>query len=181
MFKTVHILAIESGNEAHALRAILECWNINVSITWVGNSDQLVDYFSFQAHHDLIIISGHGNQDSLFLPPLAPDIANEYQYQDRITIANFSHFLQLQQNTVLNLSCNGGSTSFAEVFLNKGARAYIGAKDAVDGGAALMYAIEWLYAIIISGLSVLEAHQLAANHTDERGLFGIWQSVSACS
>ena len=175
MFKTVHILAIETGNEPHALRAVLECWGLDVSITWVGNADQVVAYLSSKPSHDLIIISGHGDANTLYLPELAAELAAEYRYKDQLTTNDFREFLDLKQNVVLNLSCEGGGSALAQVFLEQGASTYIGAKDAPDGSAALMYALEWLYAVNIEGKSLNEAHALATNHLDDRSIFVVWQ------
>jgi hypothetical protein len=45
-----------------------------------------------------------------------------------------------------------------------------------------MYALQFLYAFIATGVSVGDAHELAANQSDDRGMFRIWgaeQSTSA--
>jgi len=56
----LHILKIGTG-EVHALRSAAEYWGDFVTVTWVGNSSQIVEYFSHYPDHDLIIISGHGS------------------------------------------------------------------------------------------------------------------------
>jgi hypothetical protein len=56
----MHIIAIETGSEPHAVRSAAEWWGVFVTMTWVGNSGQIVDYFAGQPDHDLIVISGHG-------------------------------------------------------------------------------------------------------------------------
>ena len=126
--KNIHILAIETGHEPHALRSVLECWGIDVTVTWVGNANQIVDYLASEPKQNLIIISGHGNADSLFLPELAPEIVAEYVYQNHISADNFRQFLKLNNQIILNLSCHSGSSLLAQAFLEKGASVYIGVK-----------------------------------------------------
>ena len=77
---TLHIVAIGTG-EAHALRAAAEYWRAFVTVTWVGNSGQMVEYFSKSPVHDLIIIAGHGDERGLLLPELAEEIRSQISLQ----------------------------------------------------------------------------------------------------
>jgi hypothetical protein len=172
----LHIITIDSANEPHAIRAAAEVWNIAVTVTWVGNSGQIVDYFAGQPAHDLIIISGHGNEHGLILPQLAEAIADRYPYHDVIRAEDFAQFVRLNGNTVINLACLGGQSSLAEAFLKQGARYYIGPIDYPDANAALMYILTFLYHHGVHQGDVVEAHHLAANHEDDRQQFKLYSS-----
>jgi hypothetical protein len=110
----LHILAIGTG-EAHALRSAAEYWGAFVTMTWVGNSSQIVEYFSHHPEKDLIIISGHGDERGLLLPELAQEVRNRYPYNEVLRPEDFTHFLQLAENTIINTSCLGGMRQLGPV------------------------------------------------------------------
>ena len=170
----MHIIAIETGNEPQAIRAAAEWWGVFVTMTWVGNSGQIVDYFAGQPDHDLIIISGHGDELGLRLPELNNETANRYPYNQVIRPGDFGQFLQLNGNAVISLACLGGMRQLADVFLAQGARHYIGPVDYPDGASALMYILEFLYNHVYHGRSVEEAHRFASNHNDDRQQFKLY-------
>lgn len=172
--KKIHILELGTGNEAHALRAAAECWGADVTVSWVGNSAQVVDYFSSQPAHDLIIISGHGDPAGLRLPELHESVRHKYPYDKRISPDQFREFVKLNGSPVVNLSCETGREPFADAFLAGGAKWYIAPIGSPDGSASLMYALQFLYAFIATGVSVVAAHELAISQVDDRGMFRIW-------
>lgn len=171
---TLHILAIETGGESYAIRLAAEQWGMTVTLTGVGNSGQIVDYFKGRPTHDLILISGHGDERGLLLPELDDEIAARYPYNDVIRPADFDQFLQLNGNTVVNLSCLGGLPPLTDSFLTHGARHYIGPVIHPDGNAALMYGLEFLYNYVQQNGNVGEAHRLASNHPDDRQHFNLY-------
>jgi len=167
----VHIIAIETGNEPHALRAAAEAWGAEVTVTWVENSDQIVSYFSDRPPHDIIIISGHGDASSLHLPILTPTLQSQYRYTEQITAEQFSEFVILSSSHVINLACEAGSPTLSRAFLACGALSYIGSSIAPDGAASLMYGIELLYGLLVEKLPIVKAHKIASNHDDDRHTF----------
>lgn len=166
----LHILAIETGNEAHAIRAAAEHWEYKVSITWVGHPDQVVEFLHSPPPNKIIILSAHGDETGIYLPNLAEDITTTYPYRNQLKPEDFHNFLRLNDNEVLNLSCKGGTPALAQAFLDHGANCYIGATDYPDGNAALMYSLEYLYNRA-SGLTPQYAHQLSIKHDDDRNQF----------
>ncbi len=171
----LHILEIGTGLEAHALRYAAEHWGADVTITWVGNSQQIVEYLSQSPTHDVVIISGHGNEQGLLLPKLAEERRNRYPYNEVIRPEDFADFLQLQGNTIITTSCAGGIPQLANVFLQHGAKYYIGPKGYPEGAASLMYVLDFLYNYLQNGQDVEEAHQIASNHLDDRKQFQLYQ------
>jgi hypothetical protein len=170
----IHIIAVKTGNEPHAIRSAAEWWGAFVTMTWVGNSGQVVDYLSAQPDHDLIIFSSHGDEHGLLLPKLADEIIDRYPYNEVIRPEDFAQFLHLNGNAVINLSCMGGMQQLAEVFLANGAQYYIGPVDYPNGSAALMYVLDFLYNYIHKGQNVKESHCIASNHSDDRQQFSLY-------
>ena len=171
----LHILEIGTG-EAHALRSAAEYWGAFVTMTWVGNSSQIVEYFSHRPEQDLIIISGHGDARGLLLPELAEEVRSRYPYNDVLRPEDFAHFLQLAGNTIINTSCLGGMQHLADVFLQQGAAYYIGPTEYPEGSASLMYVLDFLYTYLLHGQRVEEAHGKASNHSDDRKQFKLYQA-----
>ena len=170
----VHIIAIETGNEPHAIRSAAEWWGADVTVTWVGNSGQVVDFFSGEPRHELIVFSAHGDESGLLLPELAPEIVRRYPYDKVIRPEDFRQFLRLKDNVVVNLSCWGGKAELAEAFLNGGARHYAGPVDAPNGSAALMYALDFAYQMTVHSAEAEQAHLIASTHDDDRRLFRLY-------
>jgi hypothetical protein len=170
----LHLLVIDTGLEAHALRAATEYWRADVTVTWVGNSGQVVEYLSQSPSHEVIVISGHGDERGLHLPELAQEIQDHYPYHDIIRPEDFANFLQLAGNIVINTSCFGGLPSLAQVFLERGATYYIGPVDTPEGDATLMYTLEFFYYYLCTNQDVEKAHQNASNHDDDRKQFELY-------
>ena len=175
--KRIHILAIEAGNEPHALRSACEHWGAQITVTWAGNSAEIIDYFSEVPADDLLIISGHGEQDALLLPQLHESIADNYPFRDRITSSELCSFVKMGGGCVLSLCCESGTKRMAHAFLTGGASLYIGPSGSPDGNVALMYALELLYACLVEKKSIDQGHQEASKHDDDRASFVIYKGI----
>lgn len=160
----LHIIEIKTGLEAHAVRYAAEYWGALVTVTWVGNSAQIVDFLSNKPDNDVIIISGHGDERGLLLPELAQEIKSNYQYNDVIKAQDFREFLRLDGNTVINTACVCGMQPIADAFLAGGARYYIAPKDYIDGNASLMYLLSFLYEYMHNRQNVEVAHRVGSSH-----------------
>ena len=169
--KSIHVLAVDSALETQALRAAAEYWGAAVTVTWVGNATDVVDYCASHPIHDVIIIAGHGDERGLLLPSLDESIKGNYPFIDVIRPNDFQTFLALEQNVVLSTACCGGNEKLAAVFLSCGARCYIGAEGYPDGNDALMYALEFLFQFLVRGCGAEQAHQISASASDDRSLF----------
>ncbi|MEZ4865668.1 MAG: hypothetical protein R3C14_30430 [Caldilineaceae bacterium] len=171
----IHIIAIDTGNEPHAIRSAAEWWGADVTMTWVGNSDQIVNLLSTEPVQQLIVISGHGDERGLLLPPLAAEIADNYTYNEVICPSDFAQFLHLKNNGVVSLACMGGDPQLAAAFLKGGASFYIGPNGYPNGDASLMYALEFMYNYLCLCWSVADAHHAAADHPDDRKQFILYK------
>jgi len=170
---TLHIIVTETGNEPHAIRSAAEWWQYDVTVTWVGNSQQIVNYLSSKPKHDLIIFSTHGIESGMVLPELDPEIEKDYPYVHMITPDDFDHFVNLDNNTVVNLSCVGGNPELARVFLARGAKYYIGDSGYQHGTDCLMFCLDMIY-YFSKGKNVEEAFQIASKHHDPQRQFKLY-------
>lgn len=175
----IHILAIETGLQAHLVRAAAEHWGASVTVTWAGNSAQVVEDLSNEPNADVIILSAHGDGRGLLLPELAEEIKPLYPYNEVIRPADFADFLQLRGSIVLNAGCRGGTPEMAEAFLSHGAGAYIGPTEDPDAAASSKYLIDFLYAFCYGDADVKQAHWAASAHEDDRRQFQIYTRVGA--
>jgi len=170
---SLHIIVTETGQESHAIRSAAEWWQYDVTMTWVGNSHQIVDYLSSKPKHDLVIFSTHGIDLGMVLPELDPEIEKDYPYVHVITPDDFDNFLNLDNNTVINLSCVGGKPELAKVFLSHGAKYYIGDIGYQYGTDSLMFCLDIIY-YISKGKCVEEAFQIASQHHDPQQQFKLY-------
>ena len=104
-----------------------------------------MNFFAGCPEHEIIIISGHGDERGLLLPELSEEVKNKYPYNNVITAEDFAQFVQLNKNIVINASCMGSIKSFADVFLSRGASCYIAPNNYPEGGATLMYLLNFIY------------------------------------
>ncbi len=105
------------------------------------------------------------------LPELAEEIKDKYPYKDVIRPEDFKEFVRLEGNIIINSSCLGGSQKLAKIFLNRGAKYYIGANGYLDGNACLMYLLSFLYEYMRNGNNVEQAHYISSKHEDDRRRF----------
>lgn len=174
---SVHILAADTGLQPHVVRAAAEHFGASVTVTWIGNSAQEVEYLSSRPPQDVIVLSFHGDERGLLLPPLGEEVRRLYPYGDVIEPADFAEFLNLGGNVVLNDACMGGMPSMAEAFLSGGASAYAGADDYPDAAASTKYVLDFLYSYLLQDVGDVEkAHRAASNAEDDRRLFKLYRA-----
>lgn len=151
MLKHVHILEIESSMEAQAMRSVAECFGAVVSVTWTGNSAQIVDFLSQTPAHELILICGHGDKRGVLLPELAEQVRARFPFNDVISPHDFAAFVRLNGNVVLSSCCATGTTEMARAFLENGAHFFIGPDDYPDGNMALLFEIVFVSRFLQEG------------------------------
>lgn len=161
--------------QAHVLRAAAEHYGAFVTVTWIGNSIQVVDFLSSRPTNEVIILSFHGDERGLHLPSLGEDVSGAYPYGEAIRSTDFMEFLALNANVILNNACLGGTPEMAETFLSKGALAYVGAEGYPDTAASTKYALDFLYSYLIRiPGDIQQAHHAAHSEEDDRGMFRLY-------
>lgn len=173
---SLHIIETESALEAQALRATAEALGFVVSVTWVGNSGQIVDFLSQEPSHELIFICGHGDERGVLLPPLAEEVKARFPFDDVITPSDFGSFVRLRGNVVLSSGCVTGTEEMARAFLENGAECFIGAADYPDGDEALLFCLHFLF-VYWKTRSGKEAFELANRQVEGENRFCFFESV----
>ena len=80
--------------------------------------------------------------------------------------------LRLRNTVVLSTACETGREETAAAFREKG-NFYIAPREGVEGSAALMFAVRFLYEFLAKGAAPEEAARKAASSDGETGLFSI--------
>lgn len=171
----VHIVAIDTGLQAHAIRATAEHFGASVMVIWAGNSAQVVDCLSSRPRADVIVLSAHGDERGMLLPHIDEEFSSLYPYSDAIRPTDFAQFLALDGSVVLNNGCMGGTDEMAAAFLSCGASAYAGATDYPDAAASTKYVLDFLYSYLLQHVGDVErAHQVASTVEDDRQMFRLY-------
>jgi hypothetical protein len=157
----LHVIDSWSGHEAHAVRAAAECWGYAVTVTWLGTSRQLVDFFAARQRYDLLVVSLHGDEEGLILPELAPEIAREQPYGSRISATQLAEFVSPVVPVAIASGCLLGTRSFADTYVSAGFQTYIAPPDYPSASGALMYILAFLYNLTSTGGDPMASHRAA--------------------
>jgi hypothetical protein len=174
--KAIDIIVISEGLEANALRAALEAFGIQVRMHYIGNVKHLISLLQNPDYlHRIIIISCHGDEESLLIPELSPELEVEMPYQRKLTPHDLSNILNLNNQVVINTGCCLGTKEFADSFLSKGASAYIGSEDYIEGGAIILFVITFLYFYVSKSLPIDKSFNQAQYIDDEMKFLKLWK------
>lgn len=175
MSTSIHIIEIECALEAQALRAAAECWGAQVSVTWVANSAQIVEFLSGSPPHDLILICAHGDRRGVLLPLVADEVKARFPFHDALGPKDLAGFVRLKRSVVLCSACATGTDAMARAFLMNGARSFIAPPDFPDGDVALWFALNFIFAFLKDG-DVTAAFD-AANRLQGDNRFSVFETT----
>lgn len=159
----VDIIVMYEALESLAIRSLLESLGIQVRIHYVGNVQQLVYLLQQEELHKIVILSCHGDEEGLILPALSNDLELQMQYHNHLKSSDFLQFLNLHEQIIINTGCCLGSAEFSGNFITKGASAYIGSVDYIEGGVLVIFMITLLYYFLSKKVPLIEAFERACN------------------
>ena len=153
----IGILALDKGNEPHAIRAVAETFGHRVNVSWIGSKANMLSELRAEVDSDILIISGHGDPQGFFMP----EVALELQVSKNDTYlepADLSTVNSLPR-VVISTACCTGTIAFADTFIKAGARQYVAPSEYPDGSTVLMDVINLLYQATVicnsdSGLNI---------------------------
>lgn len=156
----VSVVSVGDAAEAHTVRAVLESYNFQVQVHWIGSRTELVNVLAgVLATNPILVLSCHGVAEGIWLPdePALPPAE----------IATVAH---LPGRTVINLGCSTGTAAYAAAFAEAGADLYVGPTEDVEGAAAIVF-LACLFYLRSTGVGFADAVGRARRLDPEVGLF----------
>lgn len=172
------VVGVDSDLEAQALRANLEYFGAKVITYWTGRPLDLIDVLSGKGIYDdmeYIVFCFHGDEGKFVMTELGEDVYEEGEPRGDFGVAEVKQYAKLSGKYIVNGGCTLGKKELAEAFIEKGAKAYIGSVDDVDGNASLLFMTRFFYERINNEASIEEAFQIAKAMDEETGTFELYK------
>ncbi len=173
MRKTVLIAFTDAELEAAAVRGVSEAFGASVYYYPVGRPADFLDVLAARTgfpETDAVIFSCHGEDGAFLMPELGEDVYFPDEPHGPVGPDLIREHLNLTDRILLSTACTTGWEGTAEVFREKG-NFYAGPADTVEGSAALMFVLRFLYEWIAKDAVPGTAAMLAASADEETGLF----------
>lgn len=172
----IDIIVVGECFEALAIRNILESFQLQTRIHYIGNADHFVSLFKDKNYlYKTIIISCHGKNKKMLLPQLAPQFEKEMPFHKALTAINFLEILNLNDQIIINTGCTLGTKEVASSFLNKGAEIYIGPKGYQEASCTIIFIVNLLYFHYVKNLPIITSFNKVQNLNKDTKLFKLWQ------
>ena len=163
----------DTGGEAGAIRAAAEWFGASVFWFPVGRPADFLAVLEGNTGYpaaDVTVLSFHGEEGAFLMPELGEDVYFRGEPRGPVGADLVRAHLGLTGTVVLSTACGTGSEDTAAAFREKGNYYAAPAKE-VEGSAALMFAVRFLYELLAKGASPEEAGNLAASADAETALF----------
>lgn len=141
---TVDLLDVESG-EGTTLRGALEMFGVQVNRMPVGQCRQLVEVLQRGTASPYVILACHGDEGSIVLPDLVPELERYQPYHHRLTPADLRSFAHFDGAAVMATGCHTGHPDLVEAVLACGASAYVAPSNAPFGYASFFAPVLLFY------------------------------------
>ncbi|CAM4136075.1 hypothetical protein BAMA_21900 [Bacillus manliponensis] len=172
------VVGENSDLEAQALRANLEYFGAKVVTYWTGRPLDLIHVLSGKSIYDdmeYIVFCFHGDEGKFIMTELGEDIYEEGEPRGDFGAEEIKRYAKLDGRYVVNSGCTLGEKALAKAFIEKGAQAYIGSSDYVDGNASLLFITRFFYELINHEVNIEEAFQIAQKMDEETGSFELYK------
>ncbi len=165
----VDLIDLDSGHGA-VLRAGLETFGIQVNRFPVGQGRHLVQSLAREPRAPFVVLACHGDEGSIVLPELAPQLERYQPFSCRITPEELRSFACFDGATVIATGCDTGHPALVEAVLDCGAGAYV-APDGGPFGYASFFAPVFLFYELTEQRTLAEAVQRLRDHDRELGMW----------
>jgi hypothetical protein len=132
----------------------------------VGQCRQLVEALGRGTTSPYVILACHGDEGSIMLPELAPEIERYQPYHQRLTPADLRSFARFDGAAVIATGCDTGHPDLVEAVLACGASAYVAPRHAPFGYASF-FAPVFLFYELTERRSLREAVDRLNGHDHE--------------
>lgn len=176
--------------QANALRATLEAWQLRVDLHRLVQHWQAEQFFQKQmAEYDYVIICCHGTDRpklrikfEVIVPKKEnPELGDMVDFE--LTPENISTKLNGFRGVLVSMACESGSEPLGKAFLKAGCKAYLAPGDYSDDSSGMMFVMSFFYFLQYQWRlpdpqvwSIKDAAD-AARKLDPRAKFGtkLWQ------
>lgn len=168
------------GNEAEAIRQVLEYFGYTTLLFHIGRPNHLVRLLSGDLSPctlDFLILSVHGEDGCFVLPELHESVYEMNEPRKKLGVAEVLQIASLSpKTTVINTGCGLGQSAMGEAFVRKGAKCYIGTAADIEGNAVMPFLVRFFYEIRQNGKTEREAYQIARSIDEETLLFELFET-----
>jgi hypothetical protein len=171
----VDILNID--DDATTLRSNLEKFGVKVNLYNTSVANGIVQVLGKNdSKAEYLIINAHGAEEDgvIRMPRLAPEMAAEQPFADKLTAEDLAKFVDVKDKVIITTACGGGHSKLADAFMKTGkAKAYIGDTLAPFGYVSDLFPTLIFYFMTRYFLDVKDAFERAKKCDVEE--FGTWE------
>ena len=166
----------DTGNEAEALRQVLEHMGFFVGMKNIGRPRDFMEILEGKAPFDpdCILISCHGDEGKVRMPVLGESVYFRDEPRSDFSSEEIGRFLRLSGKTIINLGCTTGRSDIAAAFSAN--NTYIAPVDFIEGNAALFFTIKLFYELVSKQCDIQTAYLSAKETDDETQSFCLYQN-----
>lgn len=165
----IDLIDIESG-DGIALREALETFGVRVNRVPVGQGRHLLQALSRESPAPFVVLACHGEDGSIVLPELAPELDRYQPFSRRVTPEDLRSFARFEGASVIATGCDTGHPALVQAVLDCGASAYL-APDGAPFGYASFFAPVFLFYELTEQRTLAEAVQRLQRHDRELGMW----------
>lgn len=136
---------LENFQMATAIRGMLECYGLNVSLSWLNEKRNAIDFLAGhipKADYTILCAHGIGKENRIWLTVIEKVAGTDYRYEEvefNLTPDNIGEYVKNAGGTFISTACDSGREVFAKAFLDAGYRAFIAPNVAVDLTSTVMF------------------------------------------
>lgn len=144
--KNILILNVcDTGNEAEALRQVLEYMNFFVGIKKIGRPKDFIDSLSGKLPFDpdCVIISCHGEDGKILMPILGESVYFDDEPRGAFSCKEIERCLKMSDKLIVSTGCTTGENDIGAAFSQR--NNYIAPSGYIEGDSALFFVIRLFY------------------------------------
>ena len=136
---------LENHQMAIAIRGMLEFYGLNVSLVWLNEKQNAIDFLAGhvpKADYTILCAHGIGHENRIWLTVIEKMAGTDYCYEEaefNLTPDNIGEYVKNASGTFMTTACESGRGVFAKAFLDAGYRAFIAPEVAVDVTSSAMF------------------------------------------
>ena len=137
--------SLDNFQMATAIRGMLEFYGLNVSLVWLNEKQNVIDFLAGQApKSDYTILCAHGigREKRIWLTVVEKVEGTDYQYEEvifNLMPDNVGEYVKYAGGTLITTACDSGCEVFARAFLDAGYQSFIAPAVAVDITSSAMF------------------------------------------